>query len=353
MCLACEIDHQTGEQFAQTLLRHLNGAAIALMLSVGHRTRLFDSLANLPASTSDELAEAAGLNERYVREWLAAMVTARIVHYDAESARYTLPAVAAAFLTRAATPNNMAAVAQFIPVLGAVEDQIVECFYQGGGVPYSAYGRFHSVMAEESAQTVVTALQSSILPLVPELSQRLQSGIEVLDIGCGSGKALKELARNYPRSRFVGYDISPEALAVAASEWLPNARFELRDAAEGADAARFDCITAFDAIHDQAHPDRVLANIRRALREDGVFLMQDIRASSFLENNLDHPLGPFLYTISCLHCMTVSLSQGGMGLGTAWGEEKAQEMLRQAGFRQVTVHRLDHDIMNNYYVCRP
>src|SRR5690606_3222684 len=109
-----------------------------------------------------------------------------------------------------------------------------------------------------------------------------------------------------------------------------------------------DLVTAFDAIHDQARPAAVLANIRRALRPGGVFLMQDIRASSHLERNKDHPLGPYLYTISTMHCMSVSLATGGEGLGTVWGEEKALEMLREAGFARVELHRLPHDIMNNY-----
>jgi SAM-dependent methyltransferase len=350
MCLTCDsLSVQSPEEFAGTLLQHLNGAAVALMLSVGHRTRLFDILAALPAATSPELAEAAGLNERYVREWLGAMTTARIVHH--ENGRFTLPRQHAAFLTRAASPNNIAATAQFVPVLGAVEDRIVECFYKGGGVPYQAYGRFHQVMAEESAQTVVAALHEGILPLAPGDRERLEHGIYVLDIGCGSGRALRALAKSFPHSRFKGYDFSVEAIGVARSEPLPNLRFEAWDAARINDVEEFDLITAFDAIHDQAHPDKVLANIRRALKPGGLFLMQDIRASSHLDNNMDHPLGTFLYTISCMHCMTVSLAQGGMGLGTVWGEEKALEMLQTAGFQTVSVHRLEHDIQNNYYLC--
>jgi hypothetical protein len=108
----------------------------------------------------------------------------------------------------------------------------------------------------------------------------------------------------------------------------------------------------FDAIHDQAHPDLVLEGIFAALKSDGIYLMQDIRASSYLEKNLDHELGPLLYTISCMHCMTVSLAQGGMGLGTMWGEEKARDMLRDAGFSKIAVHQLAHDPQNLYYVVR-
>jgi SAM-dependent methyltransferase len=86
--------------------------------------------------------------------------------------------------------------------------------------------------------------------------------------------------------------------------------------------AQCDLITTFDAIHDQAHPDKVLARIGRALRPDGIYLMQDIIASSHLQNNLDHPIGPFLYAISCMHCMTVSLALNGIGLAGDHGSRR-------------------------------
>jgi SAM-dependent methyltransferase len=111
-------------------------------------------------------------------------------------------------------------------------------------------------------------------------------------------------------------------------------------------------ITAFDAIHDQAHPEKVLENIRRSLKPGGVFLMQDIAGSSYLEKNMDHPMAPFMYTISCLHCMTVSLAHGGMGLGAMWGKEKAIQMLNEAGFSNVEVKQLPHDPLNYFYVTR-
>lgn len=344
------------QNFAEQMLGVLNHAALALMTSIGHRTGLFDRLAKLPPATSVEIAHAAGLNERYVREWLGAMVTGRIVDYDAATMTYRLPAEHAAFLTRAATPNNLAVTAQFIPVLANVEDQIIECFKRGGGVPYEAYPRFHEVMAEESNQTVVAGLLEHILPLVPGLIEKLRQGIEVLDVGCGSGRALSLLAATFPQSRFTGYDFSTEVVAAAqanaAAQGLNNLRFEAKDVATLNGGSRFDLITAFDAIHDQAQPARVLRAIADALDSDGVFLMQDIAGSSHVHKNLDHPLGPLTYTISCLHCMTVSLAQGGAGLGAAWGEERARQMLAEAGFNEVEVQRLPHDIMNNYYINR-
>ena len=333
----------------------LNGGSLALMVSVGHRTGLFDAMAGLPPSTSEGIAAAAGLNERYVREWLGAMVVGGIVEHDPQKGTYRLPPEHAAFLTRAAAPENIAAFAQYVAVLGAVEDRIVECFRQGGGVPYAAYPRFHEVMAEDSAQTVVSALLDSILPLVPGLTERLEEGIEVLDVGCGSGRALNLMADAFPRSRFVGYDISEEAVGRARAEaeerGLRNVRFEVRDAAEIGDRGRYDLVTTFDAVHDQARPAAVLRGIAEALKPDGVYLMQDIKASSHVHNNLDHPVGPFLYTISCMHCMTVSLADGGAGLGAMWGEEKAREMLREAGFTNVEVRQLAHDFQNSYFIA--
>jgi SAM-dependent methyltransferase len=343
------------QAFADQMLDILNKASAALMISVGHRTELFDTLADLPDATSERIASAAGLNERYVREWLGAMVTARIVDYDPADGTYSLPPERAAFLTRAAAPNNLASTAQFIPVLASVEDEIVDAFRKGGGVPYSSYPRFHEVMAEESNQTVVAGLIDAILPIVPGLIEKLHEGIEVMDVGCGRGRALILMARTFPKSRFTGYDFSPEAIsdagAEAARQGLANVRFEARDAALIDDPARYDLITAFDAIHDQAAPRKVLKAIANSLRQGGVFLMQDIYASSHVHKNIDHPLGTFTYTVSCLHCMTVSLALGGEGLGAAWGEELALKLLAEAGFNKVDVKRLSHDIINNYYIA--
>lgn len=353
---AASFDSLKAEAFAGRMLDILNSSAIALMTSIGHRTGLFDTLAQLPSSTSQQIADAARLNERYVREWLGAMTTGRVVEYNPIDQTYRLPEEHAAFLTRAASPNNLAAITQFIPVLAGVEDQILEHFSTGGGIPYSAYKRFHQVMAEDSGQTVVSALTEHILPLIPGLTEALEQGIDVLDVGCGSGYALITLAKTFPNSRFTGYDFSEEALSTARETvdrlHLRNIQFYAQDAATITEVEQYDLITTFDAIHDQARPDIVLQNIERALRPTGVYLMQDIRASSSVEGNLDHPAGPFLYTISCLHCMTVSLSSGGMGLGAVWGEQKALELLQEAGFATVEIKQLEHDIQNNYYLVR-
>ena len=354
---ASHADETVAESFDERLLNILNNGAIASMLSIGHRTGLLDCMATLPSSTSAQIAAVAKLNERYVREWLGAMVTSRIVNYDSRNNCYVLPAEHAAFLTRNASPNNMAAFMQYIPLIGTVEDAIVDCFRHGGGVPYSAYHRFHEVMAEDSGQTVVAALQDYILPLVPGLQDRLIQGITVADIGCGRGRALQTLAGLFPNSRFLGYDLSTEAIEWATNEAKRlgisnNLSYKVQDAAQVAESDQYDLILAFDAIHDQAQPAVVLQNIHRALKPDGLFLMQDVRASTHLEKNLDHPVAPLLYTVSCNHCTAVSLAAGGPGLGAMWGEELALEMLKTAGFSKVSVEQLEHDFQNNYYLAR-
>jgi SAM-dependent methyltransferase len=251
---------------------------------------------------------------------------------------------------------NIAAFTQYVSVLGGVEDDLLTCFREGGGVPYSRYPRFQEVMAADSGQTVLGALQPTILPLVPGLTERLESGIDVLDVGCGRGLAMMQLAVAFPSSRFTGLDLSTEAIERARSDagGLPNLEFVVADATGLGSVwphASFDLITTFDAIHDQGHPTEMVRGIRELLREDGVYLAQDINTSGSHHGDLDHPLGPFIYTISCMHCMTVSLAQDGEGLGAAWGVPAAEALLKQAGFGTVQVHLLPHDDQNAYYVC--
>lgn len=354
--MTAPFDQNKAERFSDTLLEILNDGALALMISIGHRTRLFDILAPLPPSTSSQIAQAAGLSERYVREWLGAMVTGRIVDYEPKTETYVLPSEHATSLTRAASQKNLAIMMQYIPLLGAVEDGIVRSFRNRGGLPYAAYPRLQQVMAEESRQTVTAVLVDSLLPLVPGLVEALDEGIEVLDIGCGRGQALNLLADTFPNSRFTGYDFSPTIIAAGQAEaqeqGLTNVNFVVKDIATLTETDHYRLVTAFDVIHDQAKPREVLKRIALALQPQGTFLMQDIAASSHVHKNLDHPLGPLLYMLSCLHCLAISLALNGEGLGAMWGEETARQLLSEAGFSQVTVHRLPHDIQNSYFVAR-
>jgi len=348
-------DQAKSEAFAVHMIDVLNNAAVTLMVSIGHRVGLFDAMEARPSATSRQIAEAIGLNERYVREWLGAMVTGHVVDYTPVDDTYALPPEHAAWLTRTAGSDNLAISAQFIPLLAQVEEPIIECFRNGGGVRYSAYTRFQRLMAEGSDAFHDAALIHTILPIVPGLSERLRTGIEVADIGCGRGHAINLMAQAFPKSRFVGYDFSDEGILAGRNEvqnlGLTNTQFESRDVANLDMHERFDLIMAFDAIHDQAQPAEVLQGIAGALRRDGVFLMADFGASSKVYENMGFTFGPLLYTISCMHCVPVSLALNGAGLGAMWGEQKALQMLAEAGFSRVEVKKIESVPDNNYYVC--
>ncbi|HMB48657.1 MAG TPA: class I SAM-dependent methyltransferase [Afifellaceae bacterium] len=292
-----EFEMEAAEAFSETVGNILNSGAVSVMLSIGHRTGLLDTMAGLAPSTSSQIANVAELAERYVREWLAVMVTGGIVTFDPVQRTYHLPAEHAACLTRSAELGNMAVYAQFIPMTGSVQERILKCFETGEGVDYGDYPCFHSIMAEDSAQSVVSQLFDTILPLADGLQERLEAGIDVMDAGCGSGQALIAMARRYPNSRFTGYDLSKDAIAVAsksaAAHGLDNIRFIVRDLTDYSEPASYDFITSFDAVHDQKDPQGLVCGIRGALRDGGVYLMQDIGGSAQLENNLDFPLPLF------------------------------------------------------------
>jgi SAM-dependent methyltransferase len=349
-------DDAKAKVFAGKMLGALNNAALVLMASIGHRTGLFAALAEAGPCTAPALAATSRLAERYVREWLAVMTTSGVVVYEPKAATFTLPPEHAAFVTYGG-PVNIAVNTQFLAVTAGLEDEIVARFRDGKGTHYHHYGRFHEVMAEASNQSVATKLIEHILPLAPGLRARLEEGIEVLDVGCGGGRALLALAKAFPNSRFTGLDLCAEAFAPAVEtarrDGLANLSFLQYDISGRASFGTYDLVLAFDAVHDQRDPQGMLNAIRRTLSDGGTFLMVDIGGSSRLENNVPHPLGSFLYMMSCMHCTPVSLGQGGPGLGTMWGIEMASDMLAKAGFTDVQMSRLPHDMVNAYFVARP
>ena len=355
MATTAPLDTAETEAFAGRVVELFNHALLGLMVSVGHRTELFDKLAVMEPATSEKIAAETGLNERYVREWLNAMTVGRFVEYDPKDNTYWLPPEHAASITRAAGPDNIANLAQFVSLMGGVEDDIVECFRAGGGVPYAKFPKFQQLMGEMSAQVHDVALFDGTLALVDGLTERLEAGIDVCDVGCGQAHAINLMARRFPNSRFTGWDFSEEAIVAGQAEaerlGLDNVTLEVKDAATIDGSSQFELITVFDAIHDQAQPARVLKGIAESLRPGGTFLCVDIAGSSHVHENLDHPLAPALYSISTFHCMTVSLALDGAGLGTMWGEQVANTMLKDAGFTKVETKKLPEDIFNVYYVA--
>jgi ubiquinone/menaquinone biosynthesis C-methylase UbiE len=348
-----ELDPARVEAFAGRVLGFVNGAGTALFLSLGHRTGLFDAMSTMEPASSEAIATATGLNERYVREWLNGLVVADVIAYDAAAGTYHLPAEHAALVTREAGPDNLGFFAQYLALLAEVEADVVEVFRNGGGVPYERYPRFQSLQREETARLYDVGLVDAILPRAPEVVERLRTGTDVADVGTGGGHAVNVMGRAFPNSRFTGFDISEQGLAMGrreAGEWgLGNVTFEQRDA--GSVDGTFGLITTFDVIHDLAQPAAALDAIARSLAPDGIYLMGEIAASSNVEDNIDNPIGPMLYMFSVFYCMTTALSQGGIGVGTAWGDQLCRQYLADAGFTAVDARTVEGDIFNVYYVC--
>jgi hypothetical protein len=343
--------------FAEQMIATLTGGALSMLVSVGYRTGLFEAAARGPA-TSGDLAGRAGLQERYVREWLGAMVTGGIFSYDAGTGQCTLPAEHAAFLT-GDTAANVAPMASMLRAFGGALPELERCFVAGGGVPHAAFAVHFEAAGATAGDTwrriYDEHLVDGFLGAVPGLRDRLAAGARVLDLGCGTGHAMIVAARAFPASRFVGMDIDGRLVAMAQAERgrlaVCNAAFVAADAALLPPHPQFDVITAFDAVHDQHSPQQVLRRARAALAPGGVFVMVDAKFSSHLENNVGHPLAPLCYAISLMYCTTVSLADGGAGLGAMWGTELACRMLAEAGFGHVEV--LDSPRPQNcIYACR-
>ena len=364
--MAEEIDDQ-GAAFSQKMIAILNGAALNLAVAIGYRTGLFDVMAGLEQpQTAETIAARAGLHHRYVREWLGVMATGGIVTLSASDhggSRYRLPAAHASLLTRAAGNRNLAVYTQEIPLLtNCALEPVLAGFKSGDGVSYDRYPAFQAFMTELSEAKLRDVLVDQFLPSVDDgrLVGRLQQGMQVCDLGCGEGLAVRLMARAYPRSRFLGLDISVAAIdtarRAAEAEGLENITYEVRDAAQLCEdedlRGNCDYVLAFDAIHDQTRPLEALRGAHHLLSPEGIFSMIDIAAESEPAQNLDHPMGPFLYTVSLMHCMPVGLADGGAGLGMMWGRRQALEMLAAAGFTQVTVVPMAHDPFNRHFFCR-
>ena len=345
-----EFDRAKAKAFTLLMVRHLEGAAVSIMIEVGRRVGLFEAMATMGAATSAEIAAKTGLSERYVREWLAAMVCGGIVEYAAGGGTYRLPQEHAVGLTGSST-GNLTTMAEMFPLLNRVIPDVAEAFRTGRGVPYRAYQPDH----EPHGPAKPPALRRAAVQRVPRqpegLIPKLEAGIRVADVGCGTGYCIALMARRFPKSTFVGYDLAEEGIAEARStaRGLDNASFVVQDIARLEGRTRFDLVTVRrdsrpgrSRRRDAPHPRRAGAGrhvpdarrlgLERARRQRG-------RAD-----------GAVSLRMSTMHCMSVSLAGGGPGLGTAWGHQVATGMLRDAGFTDVQLfERVDP--ANSLYVA--
>ena len=354
-------------KFAQKITNILNYGALNLALGIGYKTGLFDTMAEIASpATVKEISNRANLDERYVAEWLGIMATGEMVDIVSEEFvenKYFLPLEHSAYLTTKSGDLNLGVYTQEIPLLThCALKEIEKNFSSGNGVPFSVYPEFQSFMAELSNAKHKKILLQKFLPDVDngKLLNQLKEGIKVCDLGCGEGVALNLMAANFPKSKFAGIDNHDKAIetarAAAEGQQLDNVEYILQDSAEiyknPEFENRFDYIMAFDSIHDQTRPLKALQGIWHMLSRDGIFSMVDIDSESNVKQNLNHPMGPFLYTVSLMHCMPVGLVDNGAGLGMMWGRKKAVWFLEQAGFETVDVYEMKYDPFNVHYFCR-
>lgn len=256
-------------------------------------------------------------------------------------------------------PGNSLLYEQFYYMFAPVLPRLQNCFKNGGGIPYSCYDEFHAMMGAFSTEAHTKCLTQKFIPTIEGLHEKLESGIQFLDIGCGIGVPSLLLAKKYPKSEFYGFDISENAINDAKKEAerceLKNVHFAVQDCAvfNPENEEMFDYITAFDAIHDQAKPAEVLSGIFRMLKKGGIFSMVDVDAKSNPVDNIGSHFAPLKYAISLVHCMPVSLYfENGAGLGTCWGHEVALKMLKEAGFQETELKSLEWNVFNVHYLSR-
>lgn len=355
------------DQFVKQMQDIINGGALNVAMAIGYRLGLFEALAaeDSPRGAS-EIAAAAGLNPRYTDEWLGVMSTGNIVEVSRGadgSSLYLLPPEHACYLTRNNGDANLGVYTQETPLLGiCAMKQLMDCFITGKGISPAAYSPYLSYLSSLSNDRHHDNLVDVFLPAVDggNLVKRLEEGISVCDFGCGEGVSTALMAKAFPNSTFVGIDISPEAINAAAQlaneEDLDNVSLIVCDVTALVNdpefTGAFDFIFAFDAIHDLANPLEALRGVHHMLGDNGVFSMVDISAHSAHIDNLDHPFGPFLYTVSLLHTLPASMKNGGEGLGIMLGQEQATDLLKEAGFNKVTASKMEHDPFNVHFECR-
>jgi ubiquinone/menaquinone biosynthesis C-methylase UbiE len=317
---AISIENQ--REFSKRLTTILNCGALNLAMALGYRTHLFDVMDAFESpQTVSVVAKRAGLNERYVKEWLGVMVSGGIVELSQSSSGddlFYLPREHADLITRRAGSSNLGVYTQEIPLLTTCAmEAVFHGFSTGEGVTYRHYQAFYEFMAQLANAKHRAVLVDNFLPSIMEgqLVEQLRGGIHVCDLGCAEGIAVMLMAQAFPKSQFMGIDISDESIekarVEASSKRLRNVSFLNLDAAFLKDKPylleSFDYVTAFDSIHDQTRPLDALVNVHAILKPGGLFSMVDIAASSNLSDNRDHPMGPFLYTVSLMHCMPVGL----------------------------------------------
>jgi SAM-dependent methyltransferase len=346
------------DTIADRALGYLAGAGSAALAYLGDRLGLYRGLRGAGAVTSAELAARTGLHERWVREWLHGQAAAGLVETTGDG-RFELTAAQAAVLADEEHPAFLAGGFQVLFALFGQWDRIHDCFRTGRGVPYNDLGVEHARgEARFSGPWRRANLVPVILPGLDGVTVKLAAGATVAEVGCGSGGALIELARAYPRSRFHGYDSAAIPLRAAAEqiarEGLANVALHHAPAAALPPEPTFDFVLTWDCLHDMTDPAAAMRAIRRALKPDGTWLIVDINGKPTPAANYDQPLAGLLYAFSVLDCLSCSTCEdGGAALGTlGLPEPVARQLTAEAGFTRFVVHDFGNPL-NSFYEVRP
>ena len=343
------------DAFVSRLFASTIGALELMHVYLGHRLGLYHELVQHGPLTSAELADKAGISERYAREWLEEQAVAGILTVDAQR-RFSLPAAHAEVLTEADSTNFLAPLPLGIVSVAAVMPELIEAFRTGGGVPYEAYGPdMRSNIAEGNRPGFLNLLGTQWFPAIPELDTRLRAEppAQVADIGCGAGWSSIGIALAYPKVTVHGFDLDAASIKEAnrnagASGVADRVKFEIRDAADPKLGGSFDVVTAFETIHDMSNPVGALRAIRGLVRQGGFVLIADEKVAEEFTAPGDE-LERFMYGWSAVHCLPVGMVRpGSAGTGTVMRPSRLRQYARDAGFRGVEVLPVEADFWRFY-----
>jgi 2-polyprenyl-3-methyl-5-hydroxy-6-metoxy-1,4-benzoquinol methylase len=335
-----KLDLEKAKQVAQTVVGDVATVVHGALCYIGDRMGLFKAMMDAGPLTVAQLASRSGLNERYVREWLSAMAAARYVDYDGKAGTYLLSPEYAAALADDDSPFFVASYFQMAQAAVTVAPKVADAFKNGKGVTQAEYPASFFEAAQRNSRTrYLHKLLRKWIPAMPQVVETFKAGGIGADVGCGGGLAAIMIAQAFPQARMVGYDVHAESVERARSNAqeagvADRVAFEVANGAQ-MPVGKFDFVSTFDVVHDAVDPLGLMTGIRRALKPDGTYLVQEVNVSDQVGENL-RPMGKMVYSVSTLYCMTTSLAHDGAGIGVAMGERKARELATGAGFSRFT-----------------
>jgi 2-polyprenyl-3-methyl-5-hydroxy-6-metoxy-1,4-benzoquinol methylase len=350
-----DLDEERLGGFAEGLFGAALATAELTTTYLGRRLGLYEALRTAPR-TSQELATAAGIDERYAREWLEqqAVAGALVVTDDAEPRRYSLPAEHAAVLLDEEHPAYSGALADIIGPVALTVELLVDAFRTGAGVPFAAYG-LHDMQAGFTRPMFANSLVAEWLPALPDVHARLEAGhpLRIADIGCGEGWAAIYLAEAYPNVTVDGFDLDDTSVAEARRHVADRGvgdrvRIEVQDVTDAALGGRYDLVLATEVIHDLADPVDALAAMRRLAGDDGSVLVIDENADEAFSAPGDE-VQRLLYAFSVLHCLPAGRThEHSAATGTVMRPATFEGYATAAGFGTVTILPVEHPVFRFY-----